>query len=80
MASNILRDMGQGKAGMTAGEFRRLRVGAGLTQEQAAPVLGVVTRTVARWEADRAQIGILQAEEIRRRLLKRARTEVTKRS
>ncbi len=36
----------------TLGEFwRKLRLRAGLTQEQAASQIGVSVRTIARWEA-----------------------------
>jgi transcriptional regulator with XRE-family HTH domain len=56
---------------MTAGDFRRLRHLAGLTQEATAQLLEVAHRTVLRWEHGESRIGVLQAEAIKARLAAR---------
>ena len=53
---------------MSAEEFRRLRIDADLTQNRAAELLGVTTRTISRWESGLVPIDPLKAEAIRRLL------------
>ena len=55
---------------MSPEEFLSLRRGAGLTQNQAAAILGVTTRTLCRWESGLTQISLLKAEAIRLLLVK----------
>ena len=56
---------------MEAGDFRKLRRLAGLTQEAAARLCGVTHRTILRWEHGESRIRDLQAQSIRVRLTER---------
>lgn len=40
------------KSSMTGGEFRSLREGMKLTQEQLAKAMGVRARSISRWETN----------------------------